>query len=101
MDVLVVDSEVIQNYQNMVNDMGALVKQLINRVEEQDLDVWLTSDEAAKYLKVSVRTLERYQEEIGFSQPKGKEKKFMKRACYNWLMKYYFEVKPSHKRHYK
>jgi hypothetical protein len=68
--------------------MDALLLKLHQIENKVNGDAWLTTEEAALYIKMSEANLLRIKEDVGFSKP-GNDLKFLKSDLDKYLMKHY------------
>ncbi|WP_207425687.1 helix-turn-helix domain-containing protein [Pedobacter sp. SYSU D00535] len=91
MEVIVIESETFKAIQGMFETIQRQIIELAAENKKLKSDYWLTTSETAKYLKISTKSLEKYQLDIGYNQIGGKDKRFKKSDIDAWLAKNYLK----------
>ena len=65
MDVIVVDSPVVQKWEDMFKEVCEMNRQLVQELKKKSYELW-TAKEVAEYTKLSYKTIISKKEQIGF-----------------------------------
>lgn len=91
LDIIGVESPVFQEIVERSKHITLMAEQLLNETKKLKEKKYYTAEEAAEYLRIGLSTLEKYEDEIGYSK-KG-IKRFTKSDLDAWVELHYYKKK--------